>query len=94
MNDQVIINIPIGRIHILNHPPDPKYWLVSLISKKPGHKNPLPVRRTSSDTGDEEYVLVCGHGRFVAFLALGCQHVPVVVVEDLAESRFEPTSYS
>ena len=60
--------------------------IVDSISKV-GLKQPITVTRANSEDGPPEYVLVCGQGRVEAFVALGQDRIPAVVVTASEEDR-------
>ena len=75
--------IPVDRITVPNpRERDRKAFreIVESISKV-GLKQPITVTRTSDGSGTPEYVLVCGQGRLEAFVALGQDQVPAIVID-------------
>ena len=54
--------------------------IVSNISRL-GLKKPIVVARRPAKDGIPQYDLVCGQGRMEAFIALGHQEIPAIVVE-------------
>lgn len=53
--------------------------IVSNIGKI-GLKKPITVTPKNQDDGNEEYLLVCGQGRFEAYQQLGQEEIPAIVV--------------
>jgi len=89
MNDEVIM-IPIAEIHVLNpRQRDQKKFEVIVNSIKTlGLKMPITVSlRAASESAGLKYDLVCGQGRMEAFIALGHQEIPAIVVEITKEER-------
>ena len=89
MNDEVIM-IPIAEIHILNpRQRDQKKFEVIVNSIKTlGLKMPITVSlRADNESAGPKYDLVCGQGRMEAFIALGHQDIPAIVVEITKEER-------
>src|SRR5208283_1271903 len=81
MNDKKIIMVPIDRIRPLNsrHRARRKFEAVRPGIKNPGLKKPIQVSwRSAGETGEADYDLVSGHGRFEAFVALGYKMIPAV----------------
>jgi ParB family chromosome partitioning protein len=82
--------IPIERIRVLNPRPRDKKKFEQIIQsiKNLGLKKPIQVSLRSAEEGTEPgYDLVCGQGRMEAFLALGHQEIPAIVVEVSREER-------
>lgn len=89
MNNEIIM-IPIERIRVLNPRPRDKKKFEQIIQsiKNLGLKKPIQVSLRSAEEGTEPgYDLVCGQGRMEAFLALGHQEIPAIVVEVSREER-------
>jgi len=89
MNNEIIM-IPIDRIRVLNPRPRDKKKFEQIIQsiKNLGLKKPIQVSLRSAEEGTEPgYDLVCGQGRMEAFLALGHQEIPAIVVEVSREER-------
>lgn len=82
--------IPIEQIRVINpRCRDPKKFaqVVDSISKV-GLKKPIKVSlRTKSEGGEKGYDLVYGQGRIEAFIALGYQEIPAIVVSLSKEDR-------
>ena len=75
--------LPVDRITVPNpRERDRKAFreIVESISKV-GLKQPITVTRTSAGATVPEYVLVCGQGRLEAFVALGEDQIPAVVID-------------
>jgi ParB family chromosome partitioning protein len=89
MNDEVIM-IPIAEIHVLNprHRDQKKFLVIVQSIKTLGLKMPITVSlRAASEAAGPKYDLVCGQGRMEAFIALGFQEIPAIVVELTKEER-------
>jgi ParB family chromosome partitioning protein len=89
MNHEIQL-IPIAQIRILNprHRDRRKFEPILQSIKNLGLKKPIQVsRRAVGETGEAGYDLVCGQGRIEAFIALGYQEIPAVVVEVSAADR-------
>jgi ParB family chromosome partitioning protein len=90
MSDDVQM-IPVKKIRILNprHRDKKKFEVIVESIKNLGLKKPIQVsRRASEEQGDGyEYDLVCGQGRIEAFMALGHNEIPAIVVEVSKEER-------
>lgn len=89
MNNEIIM-IPIERIRVLNPRPRDKKKFEQIIQsiKNLGLKKPIQVSLRSAEEGTEPgYDLVCGQGRMEAFLALGHNEIPAIVVEVSREER-------
>jgi ParB family chromosome partitioning protein len=83
-------NIPIDQIRILNprHRDRRKFEFLVHSIKNVGLKKPIKVStRVAADGEEPGYDLVCGQGRIEAFLALGYQEIPAVVVQVSKEDR-------
>lgn len=89
MNEHVQM-VPIDRIRILNprHRDRKKFEVILQSIKNLGLKKPIQVSlRSHDEEGGPGYDLVCGQGRIEAFIALGHQAIPAVVVEISKEDR-------
>ena len=89
MNNEIIM-IPIDRIRVLNPRPRDKKKFEQIIQsiKNLGLKKPIQVSLRLAEEGTEPgYDLVCGQGRMEAFLALGHNEIPAIVVEVSREER-------
>ena len=79
--------IPVNRISIPNpRERDRKVFreIVDSISKV-GLKQPITVTRADPESEPPEYVLICGQGRVEAFVALGQDQIPAVVMKATEE---------
>jgi ParB family transcriptional regulator, chromosome partitioning protein len=82
-DDKKVHLLPIDRITILNARSrgKPKFkQIVSNIAAL-GLKKPITVARRVDADGQEHYVLACGQGRMEAYLALGQQAIPALIIE-------------
>jgi ParB family chromosome partitioning protein len=89
MKDKIVM-IPIDRIRILNPRPRDKKKFEQIVQsiQNLGLKKPIQVSQRSAQEGHEPgYDLVCGQGRFEAFLALGHKEIPAIVVDIPREER-------
>jgi ParB family chromosome partitioning protein len=84
MTEQAIIDIPISAIRIVNPRSRSKVKWQSIVQSIDalGLKRPITVsKRTGPDANGKTYDLVCGQGRVEAFLALGQEAIPAIVVD-------------
>jgi ParB family chromosome partitioning protein len=89
MKDKIQL-IPIDQIRILNprQRERKKFELIVQSIRNLGLKKPIQVSLRSADEAEGPgYDLVCGQGRIEAFLALGHQEIPAIVVEATKEER-------
>jgi ParB family transcriptional regulator, chromosome partitioning protein len=89
MNNEVKM-IPINQIRVLNPRPRDKKKFEQIVQsiQNLGLKKPIQVSQRSAEEGDEPgYDLVCGQGRMEAFMALGHNEIPAIVVEVPREER-------
>lgn len=89
MSEEVKL-VPIDQIRILNprHRDQKKFELIVQSIRNLGLKMPIQVsRRQSHESEGDGYDLVCGQGRIEAFIALGYQTIPAVVVDIPKEER-------
>ncbi|WP_425619055.1 plasmid partitioning protein RepB C-terminal domain-containing protein [Anatilimnocola sp. NA78] len=79
--------IPVKQIHVLNPRGRGKRKFGQIISNiaNLGLKKPITVTLVSGSNGDALYHLVCGQGRLEAFIALGQEEIPAIVVEGTKE---------
>ena len=91
MSDEIIENIPIAHIHIANpRARNQQKWneIVGSI-RSIGLKRPITVSKRSQPGADGKlYDLVCGQGRIEAFIALGEDTIPAIVIEASREDRY------
>lgn len=89
MKDEVKM-IRIDQIRILNPRFRDKRKFEKIITsiKEQGLKKPVKISRRMVKEGEEPgYDLICGQGRIEAFIALGHQEIPAIVVEVSKEDR-------
>src|SRR5437763_1218373 len=82
MNDEIKM-IPIERIRILNprQRDQKRFELIVQSIKNVGLKKPIQVSlRSEGEAGGPEYDLVCGQGRFEAYIALGHKEIPTMIL--------------
>lgn len=75
--------IPIERITVLNPRVRNKTVFRQVVDSiaKVGLKKPITVSRGKTSNGVPAYDLVCGQGRLEAFISLGQQEIPAIVVD-------------
>ncbi len=84
MTEQIIIDIPISAIRIVNPRSRSRVKWQSIVQSigALGLKRPITVtKRSGTDPNGKAYDLICGQGRVEAFLALGQETIPAVVVD-------------
>jgi ParB family chromosome partitioning protein len=82
--------IPINQIRIINprHRDKKKFEQLVESIRNLGLKKPIQVsRRTAQEGTGPGYDLVCGQGRMEAYMALGRQEIPAIIVEISKEER-------
>jgi len=82
--------IPLDRIRVLN-PRDrnkKRFQLIVQNIANIGLKRPITVSPAEIKNGEQWYNLVCGQGRVEAYVALGQEKIPAVVVEVSREEAF------
>jgi ParB family chromosome partitioning protein len=79
--------IPIRQIAALNPRQRGKKKFAQIVGNiaKLGLKKPVTVARAGGRDGEERYDLVCGQGRLEAYLALGQEEIPALVVSGSRE---------
>lgn len=90
MNDRFdpkIRMIPVKNIHVLNPRQRAKKKFAQIVSNigKLGLKKPITVARADGTNGHTTYNLVCGQGRLEAYVALGQEEIPAIVIEGTKE---------
>ncbi|OEJ65494.1 plasmid partitioning protein RepB C-terminal domain-containing protein [Magnetovibrio blakemorei] len=82
-DDITVRMIPIGQITVLNpRVRNPKVFRLILDSiSKVGLKRPITVSQSSTSDGALLYDLVCGQGRLEAFISLGQQEIPAIIID-------------
>jgi ParB family transcriptional regulator, chromosome partitioning protein len=85
--DSKVRLIPIKQIHILNprHRGKHKFAKIAANIGKLGLKKPVTVALIGGENGDARYNLVCGQGRLEAYIFLGEEFIPAIVVEGTKE---------
>jgi len=84
VTEQAIIEIPISAIRIVNPRSRSKVKWQSIVQSVGalGLKRPITVtKRPGPDANGTTYDLVCGQGRVEAFLALGQEVIPAIVID-------------
>jgi len=82
--------IPLDRIRVLN-PRDrnkKRFQLIVQNIANIGLKRPITVSPAEIKNGEQWYNLVCGQGRVEAYVALGQEEIPAVMVEVSREEAF------
>jgi ParB family chromosome partitioning protein len=85
--DPTVRNIPLTQIEVLN-PRDrgkKKFAQITANIAKLGLKRPVTVALIAGKNGDARYMLVCGQGRLEAYISLGQQEIPAILVEGTNE---------
>src|SRR5262245_17132988 len=85
--DSTVRMIPIKQIEILN-PRErgrKKFAQIAANIANLGLKTPVTVAHLEGKNGDARYYLVCGQGRYEAYLSLGQDEIPAIVVEGSKE---------
>src|SRR5262245_34320119 len=79
--------IPVKQIHVLNPRDRGKKKFAQIVANiaKLGLKKPVTVALNEGKNGDARYSLVCGQGRWEAYIALGQEEMPAIVVEGTKE---------
>jgi ParB family transcriptional regulator, chromosome partitioning protein len=75
--------VPIARIRIMNPRPRDKGRLEALVQeiRTLGLKKPIELSRRPAAEGEEpRYDLVCGQARIEAFIALGHEEIPALII--------------
>ena len=82
--------IPMDRIEVLNPRERNQRKFSSIVENigAVGLKKPVTVTPRAGEDGAERYVLVCGEGRFKAFVQLGESRIPALVVTVSDEDAF------
>lgn len=85
--ESVVRMIPIKQIEILNPRDRGKKKFAQIISNiaKLGLKKPVTVAHLEGTNGDARYNLVCGQGRLEAYVFLGQEVIPAIVVQGTKE---------
>jgi ParB family transcriptional regulator, chromosome partitioning protein len=90
MNEEVKM-VPIKRIRIVNprHREKKKFQVIVESIRTVGLKKPIQITRKSRNDRNEGYdfELVCGQGRIEAFVALGYEAIPAIIVDISEEDR-------
>jgi ParB family chromosome partitioning protein len=85
--DHTVRMIPVKQINVLN-PRDrgnKKFAQIVANIATLGLKKPVTVALAEAKNGDTRYTLVCGQGRLEAYISLGQEHIPAIVVEGTKE---------
>jgi len=81
-NESLVKLIPIEKIRVLNPRLRNKHKFQQIVSNisNLGLKRPITVNVARTINGNEHYDLVCGQGRLEAYMALGQDNIPAVVI--------------
>ena len=90
MNDQEIVRIPISEIRLVNPRSRNRARFESIVTSIAaiGLKRPITVASRESAPDGTSYDLVCGQGRLEAFIKLGEQSIPAIVMEGSLEDQY------
>jgi ParB family chromosome partitioning protein len=86
-HDPRVRMIPVAQINVLNPRSRGKTKFAQITGNiaKLGLKRPVTVAATEAKGGEPRYDLVCGQGRLEAYLALGQNEIPAVLVSGTRE---------
>lgn len=81
--------IPVERITVLNPRERNKKVFRQIVDSisKVGLKKPITVNSSRHSNGEAAFELVCGQGRLEAFIHLGQQEIPAIVIDVTEEDR-------
>ena len=90
MNNQQIVQIPVAEIRVSNPRSRDKHIFQGLVNniEALGLKRPITVTEREPAEDGTRFDLVCGQGRVEAFMALGQQNIPAIIIEASTEERF------
>jgi ParB family chromosome partitioning protein len=90
MKDQEVTKIPIAEIRVSNPRSRDKLIFQGIVKniETIGLKRPITVTKRDPAADGTRYDLVCGQGRIEAFLALGQDEIPAIIIEAGTEERF------
>jgi ParB family chromosome partitioning protein len=85
--EPVIRMIPIKQITGLNSRERGKKKTAKIVANiaKLGLKKPVTVAQVEGKNGDARYLLICGEGRLEAYISLGQEEIPAIIVEGTKE---------
>jgi len=85
--DPTVRMIPVAQIHILNPRGRGKRKFAEIVGNiaSLGLKRPITVSLAGGSNGDARYNLVCGQGRLEAYIELGQEEIPAIIVEGTKE---------
>jgi ParB family chromosome partitioning protein len=85
--DSVVRMIPVKQIEIMNPRDRGKKKFAQIVSNiaSLGLKRPVTVAHIEGNNGDARYCLVCGQGRLEAYISLGQDVIPAIVVQGTKE---------
>ena len=85
--DPIVRMIPVKQINILNprQRGRKKFAQITANILKLGLKKPITVAHVGGSNGDVRYNLACGQGRLEAYIELGQEEIPAIVVEGSRE---------
>jgi len=84
-----VLMIPINQISVINPRERNKKVFRQIVDSisKVGLKKPITVSTAKRTNGETKYELVCGQGRLEAFICLGQQEIPTIVIDVTEEDR-------
>jgi len=90
MTTSDVPTIPISEIRILNARPRNKHRFDDIVSsiETVGLKVPITVSKREMSSDGTQFDLVCGQGRLEAFVALGQDNIPAIVISASREDQF------
>jgi ParB family chromosome partitioning protein len=85
--DPKVRMIPVKQISILNPRQRGRKKFGQIVHNigSLGLKKPITVSHVSGQNGDARYELICGQGRLEAYIALGQEEIPAIVVDGTKE---------
>jgi ParB family chromosome partitioning protein len=85
--DPKIRMIPVGQINVLNPRDRGKTKFAQIVENiaNLGLKKPITVALAESSNGEPRYDLACGQGRLEAYIRLGAEEIPAILVEGSKE---------
>lgn len=87
--DPKIRMIPVRQINILNPRDRGKTKFAQIVTNiaNLGLKKPITVALAEGSNGEPRYDLVCGQGRLEAYMGLGAEEIPAILVEATKEDQ-------
>jgi len=90
VTEQRVEMIPIEQIQVLNPRFRNKKKFQQIVTniRNLGLKRPITISTSKEKKGDKRYNLVCGQGRLKAFVELGQEQIPAIVIDVSKEDCF------